>query len=378
MEHIGLPAAGAGTSQSMGAMSHGGHAPVFIVGAPRSGTTLLAAMLASHSQFAAGPETQFFSKLSWNQLKLATRDSDWPNHAIALLSSLTLADQSVISLFESDEQAVRSYLKTRETSISAMLESLTAPFAAKRSKARWVEKTPNHILNLTAIRALWPDACVIRIVRDPRDVGLSTCKLPSFSNRILPNIYLWREWNETAELFLDQDPLAMTIRYEDLVDNAEAQLTDICELLGERFDPSMLTFGKSAADVSSANESWKAQVSDGLSSNRKFAWKRDLPPELRTTCDLICHELLERHGYESGEPPRSTRMAYRMSDQYIEAQEAALVKSAENGERWLRTNDPKNADRIVDHPRYSSFRSPPMLGKLVLGNLQAWLERKTA
>ena len=52
--------------------------PIFIVGAPRSGTTLLSAILGSHSRIACGPETQFFSKLNLPALSSAAEDSYWP------------------------------------------------------------------------------------------------------------------------------------------------------------------------------------------------------------------------------------------------------------------------------------------------------------
>ena len=356
-------------------LSNEAKSPVFIVGAPRSGTTMLAAMLSSHSAFSAGPETQFFSKLPDEALIAAVEDPNWPEQAVHWLSTLTLAEQPVISLFEQDIGAIREFLSAREPSVAAMLESLTEPFAQKRGKRRWVEKTPNHILNLPAIRRHWPNARIIRILRDPRDVGLSTCKLPTFSDRPLVNVYLWREWNWAAEAFLQNDSLTMTVRYEDIVDQPEQSLQAICGLLGEEYEPDMLQFGRSAADVSTPNEGWKAQVSDRLSGSRKYAWKNNLAEELRPVCDLVCHELLRRYDYECGPAPAATKTAYRMSRRYIERNEAVLVACAAEGQRWLPAQNPQDADRIVDHPQYHRFRNPLMLAKLAAGRLRSWGQR---
>lgn len=355
--------------------ANGSTGPVFIVGAPRSGTTMLAAMLGSHPDLAAGPETQFFSKLPLDQLQKAAASADWPRSASAMLMKLTLADQSVAGLFETSQAGIEAFLSARTPGVAAMLEALCAPYAQARGAQRWVEKTPNHILNLETLRALWPDAAIIRIVRDPRDVGLSTRKLPTFSDEILPNIYVWQSWNAQAEPFLARDPLSMSLRYEDLVDDPEHHLRRVCDRIGVEFDPAMVAFAGAAADVSSANETWKTQVSGALTSSRKYAWKNDLPPEWRTVCDLVCHEGLVRHGYEAGPEPVETRTAFRMSRLYIEAQQDALRAAAERGVRWLPAEDPARADRVVEHPQYSRFRHPVMLARLALGRAQSARER---
>ncbi len=336
---------------------------------------MLAAMLASHPGIAAGPETQFFSKLPAHKLQEACDDPDWPGQAVRLLTSLTLADQKIGTLFGTDKTKLTNYLAAQKPGISAILEALVVPFAATQGKSRWAEKTPNHIQHLETIRQLWPDAKIIRIIRDPRDVGLSTRKIPTFSDRILPNIYVWHQWNANAESFLEADSGSITVRYEDIVDDAEYQLKRICDHIGEDFDPAMMQFEQSAQNVSSANESWKGQVSDGMTASRKYAWKSDLPDEVRAICDLVCHELLVRHGYEHGRQPGTTRTGFRLSRAYLEKQEAVLIREAANGVRWLPADTPETADRIVDHPQYSRFRNPAVLARLFIGKTKSWMER---
>ena len=350
-------------------------APVFLVGAPRSGTTMLTAMFAAHPAFAAGPETQFFSKLPYAELERAAASDRWPDEAVELLGRLTSADQPVIDLFENDVPGVRAYLEGREPSIAAMLESLTEPFAKRRGKARWVEKTPNHITHGPVLRRNWPKARIIRIVRDPRDVGVSTRKLPAFSDRILPNVYLWLRWHRAAHDFFAQDPGSITVRYEDVVDDPEAELARLCAFVGEDYDAGMLGFAKVAGDVAAEGESWKGQVGERLSSSRKYAWRRTLPDALRPLCDAACAELLDHFGYEREYEARETRTAYRMSRAYIERQEDALIRDAARGIRWLPVDETRSADRIVDHPLYSRFRDPVMLARLGAGRLASAADR---
>ena len=341
--------------------------PIFIVGAPRSGTTLLAAMFGAHPDYAAGPETQFFSKLNAEILAAATDPANWPRVAKKTLAQLSLADQSVLELFGTDAERTEAWLAKREPSVAAMLEALTVPFADARGKQGWVEKTPNHICNLAHIRELWPQARIIRIVRDPRDSVVSTCKLPTFSNSPLANAYVWREWQETGDAIMSADPLAATIRYEDLIASPEAELSALCAKLGIAFDPAMLRFQQAASDVSSEGERWKAQVSDKLDPSRVYAWKDTLDEDMAVGISLICHEWLERFGYERGAEPLRSVPAFGLSPDFVEHFEPVLLRDANFQVRWLEAEDITEAHHVFDHPRYYRFRSPAKLARLALG-----------
>lgn len=325
--------------------------PVFVVGAPRSGTTMLAAMLGSHPALAAGPETQFFNKIGEAELAAAVADPHWPDMATALIARLDLVKQPVIALFGLTEAGVRDFLAAREPSVQAMLEALCLQFAQARGKRRWVEKTPNHLRFAPQLRSAYPLAPIVRIVRDPRDSALSTRKLPSFSPSTIANAYLWREWYDSAHAFFATDPLSLTIRYEDLVADAAAVLERICEFAGEPFDPAMLDFARAAPGVSSRAETWKKPVSGGLTTDRLYAWKKTLKEDERRVCDLVCAEYLEDFGYECRYQPEATRYAYRLSRGYIERFESVLKADAANGLRWLPTDDPAGADKVVNPPR---------------------------
>lgn len=343
--------------------------PVFLVGAPRSGTTMLAAMVGSHSQFAVGPESQFFSKLSPQSLKAAAADPCWPDAAVELLLSLTLADQSVVALFETDEDALRAFLIEREPSVRTMLEALTVPFAAARGKAGWAEKTPNHLLNLDAIRAEWPEAAVVRIIRDPRDAALSTGRLPTFSSSFVANTLIWRAWQDRAAPFFETDARAITIRYEDLVANPEAQLRSLCEFLGVDYEPAMIEFAGAAADVSSENETWKKPVSGELDRSRMYAWRGTLDEGQKRFASLVNHEYLAQFGYDHDAAPLETKRVFRMSPELAEANEGALIAMAGKGKRWLPERDWERSDLVCERPQYRRSHGLSFLARLAWGRL---------
>lgn len=344
--------------------------PVFIVGAPRSGTTLLAAMIGSHSQYAVGPESQFFSKLSAAVLRKAVDDRDWPQLAVDALAGIELAGQPVLALFGTSPAKVAAFLKQRPPSISTMLEALTVPFARERNKPGWGEKTPNHLLNLPLLRQLWPNAWIVRIMRDPRDAALSTCRLPTFSDSFLANLYLWRRWQDAAEPFLSSDKRSVTVRYESLISHPEAELTRMCRTLGIDYEAGMLEFARNAKNVSSSAETWKKGVSENLTTERMFAWKHSLDPDLRGPAAQVAHEYLAAFDYEHDPAPVRTVTAFRLSPAFVERRESFFVHQLARNTRWLPCESAREADYVLEQPEYARFRSPRLLARLAWGRFR--------
>lgn len=307
--------------------------PIFIVGAPRSGTTLLSATLANHSQIACGPETQFFNKL--NPQVLHHVEFDWPRKAVKAVMALNLSGQPVHELFELTEGEIESYLSLRLPSLRTLLESLTAQYAQKAGKIRWAEKTPNHLVHLPLIRKLFPESPIIRIVRDPRDSAISMKKLPWASQSVLANCYFWNEWFSVSHEFCIKDEKTLTIRYEDFVLNPKKSLEGLCNHIGESFEESMLDTSQSASRVTSPNETWKAQVSQSLDPTRLYVWKRVLSKQLRRATSYACQSGIKAFEYELVEESRASVFFYKVDRKFIEENENVFIDMANAGKRIL-------------------------------------------
>jgi sulfotransferase family protein len=321
--------------------------PIFVVGAPRSGTTLLAGLFGAHTAIDCGPETQFFSKLSGENLVTAVADRNWPRKAVALVCELTLAGQKVVDLFDMSADAVEAYLSERVPSVGAMLESLTVTRAARFGKVRWAEKTPNHILHLERIRIEYPEAYIVRIVRDPRDVAQSMCNLPWASRSALANAELWNEWHEASRTFFVSDGRTCTIRQEDLALKPAEVLSNVCEFVGVPFEPTMIQDGSARAGVTSPNEPWKRSALEPIDASRIFAWKRMPSNRLADAISIHCSEGILEFGYEPGVTPARMLTAYQLDVSAVETHEAALVTAAVNGVGVTRTNDWLGADLLL-------------------------------
>lgn len=291
----------------MGPMAaRGARAPIFVVGSPRSGTTLLAAMLGAHPRIDCGPETLFFPRLEEAGIAAVTDPARWPDAGTDFVMSLQLRDVSVAGLFGVDRAWVRAALADRRPSVAALLESLTAARAAAHDRERWAEKTPRHLLSLPLIRRTWPDAAIIRVVRDPRDVALSTSRVPFASDSVAANLVTVARQYAASNEFFDHDANAVTIRYEDLVTDPEPTLRRLCDFLAERYYPSMLERPDAADGLAAEHEWWKQKAAEPIDPSRAGAWRGEMTPEDVRFAALICREQLDAFGYEgSRQPTRS-------------------------------------------------------------------------
>ena len=254
--------------------------PIFIVGSARSGTTLLAGMLSAHSRMICGPETGFFSGLArpgWGED--LCRPNTWPEDAVNYLFSITSMANSVITEdYRVTREEVTEFLKGRERSLNAILESLTLTNMKRHGKQRWVEKTPIHLRCLAEIRRCYPNAPVIRIIRDPRDVALSALKVPWATATFPVAIVNWQYLDESGASFFQTDRNSISLRYEDLLTSPKEQLTRLCHFIGEDFEPGMLDTSRSVAHVSYPVETWKRKAGEQLDTSRIGVWRERRRP----------------------------------------------------------------------------------------------------
>ncbi len=254
----------------------GAGAPVFVVGWPRSGTTLLARMLAAHPRLCCGPETHLFSHLEPDQLAAAVADPAWPAVAVAALGTLDLEGQQVMALYGHDGEGLAAALAARRASVPALLQALYEPLLARTGAQRIVEKTPNHLERVGAVRAAFGSSPVLRIARDPRDACRSLRRIRWLPKDIEGAATLWRSWFEVSREFFRTDPDQLTVRYEDLVADPAGVLRAVCAAIGEQYRPGMLDYAATPDTVTTAAEQWKGDVRRPLEATAAHRWRREL------------------------------------------------------------------------------------------------------
>ncbi len=245
--------------------------PIFIVGCPRSGTTLLRLMIDSHPHISCGPETHF------------------------LVDIAKIADQHAIRFERFGYDANWWYEKTADFFNTFQME-----YAQKRDKQRWAEKTPTYTRHLDLLNRLFPDCQLIHVIRNGRDVVSSYHKRWGYPSAVKTAAFRWREYVTLARGFGKTIPKDRyyEIRYEDLVSETEMTLRGMFEFLREPWVPDVLNYNEAPHDVNELYAtSTQAFRSESDSAVYKSRIGKKLDPFLRTVMRLQSGALLQELGY---------------------------------------------------------------------------------
>jgi len=228
----------------------------FIVGCPRSGNTLLHALLAAHSKVITFRESAFFIKSYRGCRAFLLRGF----HASAVLRSWLqqIGMQEYVS-------CVPRLSPFRNPVVKAFL-SIMDELALREGASCWVEKTPGHIFVIEEIEKRIPDSLFIHIIRDGRAVVASLWDV----HRRYPQV--WRssslaecveKWNKaivkSTECVGKKNHYFLS--YEALTANRKAELAALCRFLGLEFEEAMLTnYRASAPKIMGSESHWVKNV----------------------------------------------------------------------------------------------------------------------
>ena len=208
------------------------NAPILIVGCARSGTTIFRDLLRSHSRISIPPESLVLTRL------LRVHGDPVDSAAARRLAASLLGGTSIrtwgLGMTPADLEHRRSF--------SAMVADVYAAWARSEGKRRWGDKTPAYTEELPALRRIFPGGQVIHVIRDPRSVTASLTRVVWGPRSVRGAAVRWRTTVEAAR----RDGAALgpglyrEVRHEDLVQEPERVLREVCDFLGEEFEPGML------------------------------------------------------------------------------------------------------------------------------------------
>jgi len=236
-----------------------GGSPVIIVGLSRSGSTLLARMLDAHSALAIFPETWCYVELDCLGCMQEFTD-EW--QYILFLNRIWkhLREQNGPAARIVAEEGAK---RPRYVGITApMLQSMGQAYAEARGAIFWGEKTPSHILFLPEIYKLFPNAKVLVMLRDPRDVLLSYDERWGGGKRKTEFIMMAAaQVRHNLTYFIRRPGFSreqiFVIKYEELTAEPSRVLHAACRFLNLEFEPEMLQFHRQYANGRSAGQHHK-------------------------------------------------------------------------------------------------------------------------
>lgn len=276
--------------------------PIFLVGVPRSGTTLLQRILDAHPDVAVAPET-FFVRRFADRRKHYGKLGD-PRHLEKLLTDLIATPEFAEMGLDSAEfrSAVRGFASPSLEYHEVFAAWLDA-YRARRGKRIVGEKTPNHLLAMRRLEDWFPNARFVHVVRDPRAVTESWRGVPWTNGSLEADAEVWRRYLETSRKEPPRRATCHVIRYESLIANPESETRRLCEAIGLKFHAAMLRFHEVSAEaVNVEREPWKAEALKPLSVTGVDRWRERLTAdEVARIESVVCFEM-RRAGYRPTTP----------------------------------------------------------------------------
>lgn len=216
--------------------------PVFIVTSGRSGSTLLSTLINASDQLFIPPESDFIARAHpYFQDRPSLEAADY-ELAVRLFKNTAQnrgwgMDGDYLR-GELEAHAPQSFAQLNDAIYSAYLRSVGVGHGV------WGIKCPVLIASVDRILDVFPDAKIVHLVRDGRDVYLSYRSLRRSGetwgpNGVIPTALYWVDGLRRIESVPEHS--LIEVRYEDIVENPEAELTRLCDFMGISFRRQMLT-----------------------------------------------------------------------------------------------------------------------------------------
>ncbi len=283
-----------------------------ILGAPRSGTTLLRFMIDAHPDVAIPPETGF---LVQGTQFIGTGD----DLRQEFFETITAFPPGVAAWpdFGIPKETFRHIIKRIEPfSVSEGYRAFYRAYAERFGKPRWGDKTPMSCLHLDTIESVLPEAHFIHLIRDGRDVALSwrqTWFSPGNAMEVLAEE--WARCVSTARAQGAHCQHYLEVRFEDLIRNPVTVLIKICGFLQLPYTAQMLEYHvgvpgrltEHRARVAANGEILVSQATrlkqqvltmQPPQRSRIQAWKHTMDPDERERFARLAGDLLNVLGYE--------------------------------------------------------------------------------
>lgn len=270
-----------------------GGRPFFVVGSPRSGTTLLRFMLSSHPRLYIPEETGFIPFL--RQPPQAELSRKQVGRMLTRIGQLNRHWRNLI------EDPRSFYDSLPDHRAGTVLDALFRARMKKQGGERWGDKTPGYVRYIPALRAVFPDAQIIHLIRDGRDATLSALEKWGRTRWYMDSYYLMASWRRNvraargAGRALGQGDYC-ELRYEELVVDPERLMRRICRFLDETFSERMLNHGKHAPGDSGSEVA--ADVRGPVTEASTGRWRTEMSGFQLKLADAVAGRELVECGYE--------------------------------------------------------------------------------
>jgi hypothetical protein len=268
---------------------------LFIVGYGRSGTTLLRAMLDAHPQVAIPDESHFVVPILRRRRRYERGGGfDAERFAADLVGHFGFRGWNL-----PPDEARAAFRAEPPRSVSEGLRLAYRLYARRHGKPRYGDKTPIHVLHVPLLAEGFPEARFVHVIRDGRDVACSYLEQSFGPSTVAEAAVRWkRAIRRGRRAGRRLGPARYReLRYEELVEDPDPHLQDVCTFLDLAFDPAMLRYHE--RDRVALERPHYRNVARPPTRGLRD-WRREMPPGAVATFEAIAGGLLEDLGYPRG------------------------------------------------------------------------------
>ena len=252
--------------------------PIFILGYPRSGTSLLRSLINSHEEIVIPPECGF---IEWLNPK-------FKNTIDVKKFVEQLMDTKKIEGWGLNKKELEKYILSSSPQTYQQLCYLTYKFYGEslgKNVKYWGDKNNYYIEHLDELGELFPKAKYIWLVRNPKDVVASQINVmklreskykPNFSSDILELVTQWLKSNKNISKFLRSKPYYF-LTYEKLLTSPEKQMSNVFDFIGIDDSGAIENFNNNKFfDEPKITMDWKHKLKNNIESDNIYKYGQTL------------------------------------------------------------------------------------------------------
>ena len=294
-------------------------------------------MLSSHSRLSIPPETRFL--LPVFRRVGSFRDLRQTPNRLRLARAVVRPRGTKFGHLRLDPERVKKEIVAGRPTVGAALSAPFRLYADERGKARWGDKRPTYFRNIDLIRALFPDAQVVHLVRDPRDCVASLRRMRWWRQGSIGALATWAHAVDCARRAERRLPAGsyLELRYEDLVAEPRRELERLGRFLGEDFEEAMLAPRSEAERLPARQrEDWHGETRAAVGPQRVGRYAKELAPDEVALVEAVAGSRMRRLGYAvpdrawvSPKAPlrfAGTLASMRLRTRVLAARDSALVR----------------------------------------------------
>jgi Sulfotransferase family len=246
---------------------------IFVVGAPRSGTTLLKTLLVAHPL--VGGTDQESTGL------------------------FRLRDLRTYRLGELSDEEMQRLLRESRHDLIRLYDLVVAALLRRRSKARFTDKLTVRAFRLQYVARHFPQSLFVNIVRDGRDSYCSAVRHPNVpqSDDIRTFAKYWASCVRIPVQTVPAERL-LNVRYEDLTSEPETHLRRIMEFCGLEFAPQQVDVACYSTTTSIKKLEVHQNLAKPINTSSQGRWRRDMSETEREAFCRIAGGVLAECGYD--------------------------------------------------------------------------------